>query len=307
MTSLNQKIKLALDESRMLILGAQILLGFQFRAVFESGFSNLAESSQLIELIVLAILLLTIGLIMWPGSYHRIVWHGSDTSDIHEFTTRVMFVALLPFSFALSLEFYVISRQMLGLTGAVTVGIAMGSTALLLWYALGGVSRLLEWETNPNTKRKEPHIHMKNELYDKVEQVLIETRVVLPGVQALLGFQLATILSEGFDKLTSSSKYVHFTSLLLMGLTVILLMTPAAYHRIVEHGEATEHFHHVASVFLLAAMVSLPLGMCGDLFVVMRQVTNSLSVATISSLIALTFFYSLWFGSTLYRKHTVTR
>ena len=35
MTKLNEKIKAALDESRMLILGTQILLGFQFRGVFE--------------------------------------------------------------------------------------------------------------------------------------------------------------------------------------------------------------------------------------------------------------------------------
>jgi hypothetical protein len=31
---LAQKIKIALDETRMLVLGVQILLGFQFRGVF---------------------------------------------------------------------------------------------------------------------------------------------------------------------------------------------------------------------------------------------------------------------------------
>jgi hypothetical protein len=34
---LSKKVKLALDETRMLILGAQILLGFQFRGVFSDG------------------------------------------------------------------------------------------------------------------------------------------------------------------------------------------------------------------------------------------------------------------------------
>jgi len=37
---LTKKIKIALDETRMLILGAQILLGFQFR-----GFSTMATTS----------------------------------------------------------------------------------------------------------------------------------------------------------------------------------------------------------------------------------------------------------------------
>jgi hypothetical protein len=30
-----QKVKIALDETRMLVLGAQILIGFQFRGVFQ--------------------------------------------------------------------------------------------------------------------------------------------------------------------------------------------------------------------------------------------------------------------------------
>jgi len=35
---LSKKVKVALDETRMLILGAQILLGFQFRGVFVDGY-----------------------------------------------------------------------------------------------------------------------------------------------------------------------------------------------------------------------------------------------------------------------------
>ena len=46
MTALREKIKTALDESRMLILGAQIFLGFHFRAVFEPGFQKLSKSQQ---------------------------------------------------------------------------------------------------------------------------------------------------------------------------------------------------------------------------------------------------------------------
>ncbi len=41
MVELKDKIQNALDESRMLVLGSQILLGFQFRAAFEPGFNNL--------------------------------------------------------------------------------------------------------------------------------------------------------------------------------------------------------------------------------------------------------------------------
>lgn len=92
-----------------------------------------------------------------------------------------------------------------------------------------------------------------------------------------------------------------------MGLTVILLMTPAAYHRIVERGDDTEHFHRVASGLLLAAMIPLPLGICGDLYVVVRKVSGSGLIAIASALASLFLFYSFWFGYPTYRKARLSR
>jgi hypothetical protein len=43
---LSKKVKLALDETRMLILGAQILLGFQLNAVFQPRFERLADHAR---------------------------------------------------------------------------------------------------------------------------------------------------------------------------------------------------------------------------------------------------------------------
>jgi len=43
---LSKKVKVALDETRMLILGAQILLGFQFRGVFGDGYDQLPADSR---------------------------------------------------------------------------------------------------------------------------------------------------------------------------------------------------------------------------------------------------------------------
>jgi len=106
----------------------------------------------------------------------------------------------------------------------------------------------------------------------------------------------------GTCSMPTSSKYCHLISLAVMGFTIMLLMTPAAYHRIVEQGEATEHFHKVASTLLLISMITFPLGICGDLFVVVRHVAHSDMAAFVSAGVGLAFFYSLWFGFTLYQK-----
>ena len=50
---LSKKIKTALDETRMLILGAQILLGFELRAAFSEGFDKLPDHARDIEAIAL--------------------------------------------------------------------------------------------------------------------------------------------------------------------------------------------------------------------------------------------------------------
>ena len=137
-------------------------------------------------------------------------------------------------------------------------------------------------------------------LKDKIEHVLTECRVVLPGVQALLGFQLATTLMKSFEQLPDSSKQVHLISLGCIALSMVLLMTPAAYHRIVEEGEETERFHRFASGMLLAALVPLALGVSGALFVVTRKMFESVSLAGALAAGSTLVFALIWFGVTLY-------
>ena len=58
--------------------------------------------------------------------------------------------------------------------------------------------------------------------------MLTEARVILPGAQALLGFQLVIVLTGAFEKLPDISRLMHGLALLCVALSVTLLMTPAA-------------------------------------------------------------------------------
>jgi hypothetical protein len=307
MAKLKDRIKTGLDEARMLILGSQILLGFQYRGVLEKGFEKLPESSQLLKLVALGLMLVATALLMSPGAYHRIVEEGEDTEEMQRFTARSLGLALLPFAFAFGIDVYIVTEQLVGYTPGIITGMAVSLVALFFWY---GVETMRKPRREPRIKEKEAMEEETEEsegdggakLKDKIEHVLTEARVVLPGAQALLGFQLAGMLTESFEKLPTSSKYIHLASLGMLALVVILLMTPAAYHRIVEKGQDTEHFHRVASRFLIAAMIPLALGICGDLFIVVRKVTESVTTSIIASALALLFFYGIWFGYTIYRR-----
>ena len=58
-----------------------------------------------------------------------------------------------------------------------------------------------------------------------------EARMVLPGVQAILGFQLIAVFNQRFENLSTAQQYVHLDAFLLVALAMSLLMAPAAYHR----------------------------------------------------------------------------
>lgn len=311
MAQLKDKVKTTLDEARMLILGAQVLLGFQFRSTFEKGFDKLPEHAKYTKFGGLALLLLALTLLMWPGAYHQIVEDGEDTHDLHRFATAVMGVALLPFALALGADFFVGAESLFGLTPGVVAGALALLAALFFWYGMEAMRRA---GREPEVEEKKEMSKQKDEdkkggtkVKDKIQQVLTEVRMVLPGAQALLGFQFAALLVEGFEKLPQSSKYVHFASLSLIGLAIILMMTPAAYHRLVEQGEDTEHFHRFASRTMLASMVPLALGITGDFYVVARKITESEGLSVGASALALIIFYGLWFGFTLYRRRARTQ
>ena len=68
---------------------------------------------------------------------------------------------------------------------------------------------------------------------------------------------------------------MHAVSLFLVAIAVVLLMAPAAYHRIVYAGQVSEDMHRVGSALVTAATVPLALGLAGDVCVVITKIAGS--------------------------------
>ena len=65
----------------------------------------------------------------------------------------------------------------------------------------------------------------KPPLSKAVEFVLAECRMVLPGIQALLGFQLIVVFNPGFDqKLTAFDQRLHLLAIGLIAVAVAIIM-----------------------------------------------------------------------------------
>src|SRR5205085_12071116 len=98
---LSKKIKTALDETRMLIVGANILVGFELRAAFSEGFNKLPNHARDLEALALMLMVIAVALLIAPGPYHRIVEGGRDSGSFHKVAITISDLALLPFALAL--------------------------------------------------------------------------------------------------------------------------------------------------------------------------------------------------------------
>ena len=291
MADLATRVKNALDEARILVLGSQVLLGFQYRAFFEKGYDRLPPADRWCELAGLVALLLTVGALFLPAARHRIVERGNDSGRFHEFTMMVMRVSLAPFAIGLALDMGVAGDRILGPWGGAALAALTFGATLAFWYG-----HLAHPDRKERTHREDGM--EKTPLEHRIIQVLTEARVVLPGAQALLGFQLAMVLMEPFGELPKSARLVHLGALACIALATIVLMAPAAYHRIVERGEDTERFHDFASKMVLLALALLAPGFAGDFYVVLvrAQFPNA---ALPASVLLLAAFYAAWFGAML--------
>ncbi|MDB5035409.1 MAG: hypothetical protein JWQ98_2650 [Chlorobi bacterium] len=299
---LKDKVVMALDEGRILVLGAQILLGFEYNAVFMPGFDRLPPESRVVKMVGLCLLLLALLLLLLPVPVHHMVESGYDSGRFHRFTTRVMTMALLPFAIGLGLDCFAVFHRYGGVIASTLGALAMFGTALYFWYILE-MTRRRHGEGHPVPAERELNKREKLMLKEKIQHALTEARVVLPGAQAMLGFQFIAVLSDAFERLPASSQYVHVGGLVMTAITIILLMAPAAYHRIVERGELSEPFHAFAGRMVCAALIPLAVGLCGDLYVVVRKVFDSYEGGLVVSMVMLVSFYAAWFGYPIYRRY----
>jgi hypothetical protein len=289
-----QKVKLGLDETRLLILGSQILFGFSLQSVFRPGFEHLSHVAQYLSLAALFLMAFSVALLIVPSLYRELAADGEATAQQMKVTSLFAGLALVPFLVSLGLLIFVVFEHAFGQVAAIAVGLTFCALGGFLFYGLGLIIGVEEQTTVDDT---EP-----TPLSSKVEQTLTEARVIIPGAQALLGFQLIAILTESFERLAPSSKLIHGIGLCCVALSVILLMTPAALHRLSFGGDESPQFLRIASLFITAATVPLAAGLACDLYVVGEKIMQSTLLAAAAAAGMFVVNAGLWYGYPLLRR-----
>jgi hypothetical protein len=136
----------------------------------------------------------------------------------------------------------------------------------------------------------------REELEEEATHVTDEARMILPGVQAIMGFQLIAVFNERFHGLGDDQQMVHLVAFLLVTLAMGLIMAPAAYHRLAERGRVTRRFVDLASTLLCLALPPFIVGLALDAYLVAYLVTGLSAIALGCAGSVLLVLAALWFG-----------
>src|SRR3954469_15168037 len=99
-TERKDRIKVGLDEDRMIVLVVQVLLGFECRAAFEPGFDRLPPFAQTMKMVSFGLLIVSLALLLAIPAHHRVAYDGRNTNACAAMLRRFVTAALLPFAVA---------------------------------------------------------------------------------------------------------------------------------------------------------------------------------------------------------------
>jgi hypothetical protein len=81
-----------------------------------------------------------------------------------------------------------------------------------------------------------------------------------------------------------------------VALAVLLLMTPAALHRLAYHGEVNAEFFRIGSWLVTAAALPLALGISSAILVVLYKVSSSVALALAGAGLSAGLFLGAWYA-----------
>jgi hypothetical protein len=292
MTKPDSLLKISLDELRMQMLGAQVVFGFQFQSVFQDRLDISDRIIQAAALLGMGCMALTMGTLIAAPAVHRIASGGGASRQMRMLTSTLARIALLMLAGGLAATVFVTIDTEFGLRAALAAALLMAALSVAAWHFWGMLLR------SPSRPPKEAHTMAQSHasLHHRIDFALTEARVMLPGAQALFGFQLLVPLMKAFETLPTAARVVHFAALSCIALTIVLLISPAAIHRIAFAGADDERFLRMSSAIVTVALVPLALGVAGELYVATARLLPDSSASLWIAAGAVCTLLGLWYA-----------
>lgn len=119
-------------------------------------------------------------------------------------------IAFVPLAVVIGANVVIATESCLGTNASVLMGPPTAALGFFFWFGLG----LTQKSRNPRDKGERGADKLSTDA--KTRELLTEARIVLPGVQAVLGFRFAAYLTETFDKLPTSWRMAKTPNISIM-------------------------------------------------------------------------------------------
>jgi hypothetical protein len=148
---------------------------------------------------------------------------------------------------------------------------------------------------NPTPHDEGKHRQYRLSLDAQLNTIEQEARMILPGIQAIFGFQLIAVFNQSFKaNLNHADQFVHLIALISITISALLVLAPAAYHR-ESCRQLSVHFIELASRFIAVAMIPLAIGLCLDVYLVTKIISESELFSLIVTGVIFSMYTGLWF------------
>jgi hypothetical protein len=285
-------LKTSLDELRMQMLGTQVLLGFQFQGLFQDNFATVGGAGRTLDAVGMTFLMAALALMMAIPCQHRLVDGGEATQRVYRASKRYAELALVPLACGIGCNVFVATQGSFGKATGTLLALTAFALAALAWYVLG-ITLRRHWAIR---RGEVPMKETDTPLHTKIEQMLTEGRVILPGAQAMLGFQLVVMLTKAFGELPAPARAVHLVALMCVVLAIILLIAPAAIHRLTFDGNDDPRLHSTGSILMTLALLPLALGLSCDIWVALTKLfADQDSLALVGALSVWVLLMTMWY------------
>ncbi|MBV8682551.1 MAG: hypothetical protein JO111_06735 [Caulobacteraceae bacterium] len=297
---IRDQVQQGLSETRTTVLGGQILMGFQYEAMFQSGFPKLSPLGQELQLWGFILILAAIVLMIAPASFHQLSERGESTEGQRAALRALIPISLAPFTVGVGLNVLIGPGMAIGWAPAGLAAVVVVLGAVFLWYGMELIA--MRSRADPPGGELPRQAPPDTSLKDEIKDLMTETRIVLPGAQALLGFQFIGYLTEGYAHLSTPGRIGHGVALAALIVSMVLLMTPAPFHRLAENGQETERLRRLTVRMILGALAALAAAFAADLFVAIEIVTGQTGLALGGALAAAVAIAAIWFVWPLSRR-----
>ena len=137
-------------------------------------------------------------------------------------------------------------------------------------------------------------------------ELLNELRVGLPGVQVIFGFLLTVPFAQRFAGIDGDQRSAYLATLIMLTLASLLLIAPAAQHRVLFRQQDKEQLLERSNRYALAGLVVLLAALALAVFFVLHAVVRGAAAASLSAAAILPGVW-WWIALPLGRRRTAAQ